>query len=203
LKGGIQRPACHEPLRKVQSFKMPNPLKTGFSLCIFLVLAGRSLATSQENLCRELARTEHSFCAEAARVGIANAFLAYMADDCFLPDRLMLSRSEYQAAVQEARAKAGAAYKPGPNPDVQLTWSPSKVSVSDDGTLGYTWGRYDFTSKGKDGKIDSSSGIYLTIWRRQADGSWKFVYDGGPQIPDDPKALAKFFARSDLAKIAD
>jgi ketosteroid isomerase-like protein len=125
-----------------------------------------------------------------------------MAENCFLPDRLGLSRIEYETAVKAARAKAGASYKPGPNPDIQLTWKPLKVEVSDDGTLGYTWGRYDFTSKGKDGKVDSSTGIYLTIWRRQPDGSWRFVYDGSPQIPDDPKELAKFLARSDLPSVA-
>lgn len=179
---------------------MPNLMKNGLLLCLSLAVASRSLASSQGELCQELARTERSFCAEAARIGIADAFLAFMAEDCFLPDRLGLSRSEYKRAVDGARAKAGASYKPGPSPDVRLTWSPSKVEVSDDGSLGYTWGRYAFTSKGKDGKDDSSIGIYLTIWRRQADGSWKFVYDGSPQIPDDPKALAGFFARSDLPR---
>ena len=182
---------------------MHNPLKTIFLVCLFLVSASRSSASSQEKLCEELAGTERSFCAAAARVGIADAFLAYMAEECFLPDRLGLSRSEYEAAVQAARAKAGTAYKPGPNPDIQLLWKPLKVEVSDDGTLGYTWGRYDFTSKGKDGRVDSSTGIYLTIRRRQADGSWKFVYDGSPQIPDDPKALARFLARSDLPRVAN
>jgi hypothetical protein len=146
----------------------------------------------------ELVNAEHAFCAQAATVGIADAFLANMADECFLADRLSLSRAEYAASVLKARAKAGASYKPGPNPDVRLTWSPLKVDVSADGTLGYTWGRYEFTSKGKDGKAESSSGIYLTLWKRQADGSWKFVYDGAPQIPDDPAALAAFLARGDL-----
>ena len=170
------------------------------ALCLFLAVIGRASAGSPEQLRQELAGTERAFCAEAARVGISDAFIVYMADQCFLPGRLGLSKAEYTAAVQDARAKAGASYKPGPNPDVQLVWSPLKVEVSDDGTLGYTWGRYDFSSKGKDGKVASASGVYLTIWRRQADGSWKFVYDGSPQIPDDPKALAAFFGRNDLPK---
>lgn len=208
---GIDRRACRWPEfvspfpkapfnRDRKSFELSKHMKTGFLISLLLVSVSRSLGGSQEALCQELATTERSFCAEAARVGIADAFLAYMAENCFLPDRLGLSRSEYRKAVEVARAKAGASYRPGPNPDVQLTWAPLRVEVSDDGTLGYTWGRYDFTSKGKDGKLDSSSGIYLTIWRRQADGSWKFVYDGSPQVPDDPAALAKFFARSDLPK---
>jgi hypothetical protein len=133
-------------------------------------------------------------------MGIADAFLANMADECFLPDSLALSRNEYAASVHEARVKAGAAYKPGPNPNVQLVWAPLKVDVSDDGSLGYTWGRYDYTAKGKDGKAESSTGIYLTIWKRQADRSWKFAYDGAPQVPDDPAALVKFLARGDLPK---
>jgi Domain of unknown function (DUF4440) len=175
-------------------------LKTYLTLGLFAFLACRSFATGQEELRRGLAETEQSFCADVGRLGIADAFLKYMAETCFIPVSLALTRSEYEAAVKQARAKAGASYKPGPNPNLRLVWSPSKVEVSDDGTLGYTWGRYDFTSKGKDGKAETTSGIYLTIWRRQADGSWKFVYDGGPQIPDDPKELVKFFARPDLPK---
>jgi hypothetical protein len=175
-------------------------MKSGVLLTLFLLFAGRSLCASQEDLCRDLAGAERSFCADAARLGIADGFLKYMAENCFLPGQLCLSRGEYKRAIVMARAKAGPSYKPGPNPNIQLTWSPLKVEVSEDGTLGYTWGQYSYTSKGKDGKVDSSSGIYLTIWRRQADGSWKFVYDGSPQIPDDPKELAGFLARSDLPK---
>lgn len=50
--------------------------------------------------------------------------------------------------------------------------------------------------------MDASRGIYLTIWRRQADGSWKFVFDGSPEIPEDPKALAAFLSRGDLPEPA-
>jgi len=175
-------------------------MKSALILCLLAAPLGCAAAADQDKLRAELAGAERSFCAKVAQVGIADAFMANMADDCFLADNLSLSRREYVAAVQQARAKAGAAYKPGPNPNIQLTWAPIKVDVSADGTLGYTWGRYDFTSKGKDGKVDSSTGIYLTIWKRQPDGSWKFVYDGAPQIPDDAAALVKFLGRPDLPK---
>jgi len=178
-------------------------MKSKLLLLIVLAALGRAAASpGPEELRRGLADTERAFCADAARLGIADAFLAHMADSCFLPQRLGLGKAEYAASVQAARAKAGAAYKPGPNPDVQLTWSPLRVEVSDDGTLGYTWGSYDFKSRGKDGKVDASRGIYLTIWRRQADGSWKFVFDGSPEIPEDPKALAAFLSRGDLPEPA-
>ena len=171
-------------------------------LLLSLLAASQSLALAADSPTprEELIGAEHAFCAQVAKVGIADAFLANMADECFLADRLSLTRAEYEASVLKARAKAGAAYKPGPNPNVQLVWSPIKVDVSADGTLGYTWGRYDFTSKSKDGKVETSTGIYLTLWKRQADGSWKFVYDGAPQLPDDPAALLRFLARDDLPK---
>jgi ketosteroid isomerase-like protein len=173
-------------------------MKAFLILCLATASAVSAAAGDTDRLRSELAQAERSFCAQAAKVGIADAFLANMADECFIADRLSLTRSEYQAAVLKARAKAGAAYTPGPNPNVQLTWSPSKVDVSADGTLGYTWGRYDYVSKGKDGKAETSTGIYMTVWKRQADGVWRFVYDGAPQIPDDPAALVAFLARPDL-----
>ena len=169
-------------------------------LSLLAVSQGRPLAADSQTPREELIGAEHAFCAQVAEAGIADAFLANMADECFLADRLSLTRAEYEASVLKARAKAGAAYKPGPTPDIQLVWSPIKVDVSADGTLGYTWGRYDFTSKAKDGKVETSTGIYLTLWKRQADGSWKFVYDGAPQLPDDPAALLRFLARDDLPK---
>jgi len=121
-----------------------------------------------------------------------------MAPECFLPGQFGLTRDEYAAKVKAARAKAGAGYKPGANPKFQLTWAPLKIEVSDDGTLGYTWGRYDAVERGNDGQAKTTTGVYLTIWRRQADGSWKFVYDGSPELPSDPAALQRFLARPDL-----
>jgi hypothetical protein len=171
-------------------------------IILFLLAARCALgaATEHDLLCAELAKTERSFCAQVVTMGIADAFLTNMADECFLPDSLALSGGEYESTVHEARVKAGAAYKPGPNPNVQLVWAPLKVDVSDDGSLGYTWVRYDYTAKGKDGKAESRTGIYLTIWKGQADRSWRFVYDGSPQVPDDPAALVKFLARGDLPR---
>jgi len=163
----------------------------------FLVLSGLR-AADHDQLCGELVRAERHFCEQVGEIGISDAFVANMADECFLPNRLGLSKAEFEHAVQAARAKAGLKPHPGPNPQYQLIWTPAKVDVSADGTLGYTWGKYESTAPGEDGKKAVSAGIYLTIWKRQADGSWKFVYDGSPEVPKDPAALQNFFARSDF-----
>jgi len=171
------------------------------ALIIALAAAAPAHALSHDALCAELVVAEQQFCALVATEGIPDAFVANMAPDVFLPDQLQVSRAEHVAWLQAARAKAGGGHPGQPDPNVQLTWTPLKVDVSVDGTLGYTWGKYRYTSKGKDGKTADLVGIYLTIWKRQPDGTWKYVFDGAPQLPDDPKELTAFLARPDLAQL--
>ncbi len=60
-----------------------------------------------------------------------------------------------------------------------LRWRPLQAHVSKSGDLGYTYGTWELSS-GKPGKAHIlAKGKYTTIWRRQADGSWKVVLDLG------------------------
>lgn len=60
-----------------------------------------------------------------------------------------------------------------------LRWVPDYADVSTDGTLGYTWGRWTMTLRDTAGARQAGQGRYLTVWRRQGDGSWKYVADIG------------------------
>lgn len=64
-----------------------------------------------------------------------------------------------------------------------LKWNPVKAEVSPDGKLGYTFGNWEYKTKDGTGKIVESHGNYITIWRRQNDGTWKYVFDGGSTLP--------------------
>ena len=64
-----------------------------------------------------------------------------------------------------------------------LDWRPVTAEVSNDGTMAYTIGTWDFYVRGKDSAASAGSGHYLTVWRRQADGSWKVQADIGTQHP--------------------
>jgi hypothetical protein len=172
-------------------------MKTLPLLILLAAVVPCARAGDHEKDCAELVRTEKNFCDQVAAIGVDNAFLANMADECFIPYRLSLTRAEYESQVKAERAKAAQPYKPGPDPD-QLTWAPSKVDVSADGTLGYTWGRYDYTSHGKDGKASVDTGIYLTVWKRDPSGTWKIAFDGGPELPTNAAAVKAFLARADL-----
>jgi hypothetical protein len=59
-------------------------------------------------------------------------------------------------------------------PRFDMRWTPDQGAIAPGGHLGFTWGRYRSASKG---------GTYLSVWRKQADGSWKVQFDTGD---DDP-----------------
>jgi ketosteroid isomerase-like protein len=60
-----------------------------------------------------------------------------------------------------------------------LRWVPDLADISGDGTLGYTWGRWTLSVQDSSGSHQVGQGRYLTIWRRQPDGSWKVEGDIG------------------------
>jgi ketosteroid isomerase-like protein len=62
----------------------------------------------------------------------------------------------------------------------RLTWEPVKVEVSISGDLGYTFGNWELYDYQR-GKI--RYGNYITIWRKQKDGTWRWVLDGGNTTP--------------------
>lgn len=69
------------------------------------------------------------------------------------------------------------------DPAFTLTWEPVRAQGSDDGTLGYTVGSYEsIVALTADTTV--SRGLYVSVWRRQPDGSLKVVMDlGNPTEP--------------------
>ena len=63
-----------------------------------------------------------------------------------------------------------------------LTWTPIDGKIAKSGDMGYTYGRYVMT-RSTGSKSHVSHGKYITIWKRQADGSWRVVFDGGNSSP--------------------
>lgn len=57
-----------------------------------------------------------------------------------------------------------------------MTWEPSGGTVANSGELGYTFGVYSIKPKSKDTVY---YGTYVSVWKRQEDGNWKFVLETG------------------------
>ena len=127
----------------------------------------------------ELVRTEAEFFKHALEHGFGPALRDYMADDAFVANTLVLGRD-----AQETRMKADAG-KARPN---VIRWKPLRADVAASGDLGYTWGVAE-SGPGRDGPFKPYA-IYVTIWKRQSDGKWKFVYDAATITSAD--AVEKF-----------
>ena len=69
------------------------------------------------------------------------------------------------------------------NPDLKLTWKPAKADIATSGDLGYTFGTWELTGKSLAGEPVHLTGKYATVWKKQADGSWKVVLDLGNVDP--------------------
>jgi ketosteroid isomerase-like protein len=57
-----------------------------------------------------------------------------------------------------------------------MQWEPKYSAIAQSGELGYTYGLYALKPSAKDTTL---YGTYVTIWKKQADGSWKFILDSG------------------------
>lgn len=73
----------------------------------------------------------------------------------------------------------------------QLTWTPTDGMMGPSGDMGYTWGHFEGHSKDANGNPVSTSGRYMTIWRKGKDGEWKVVLDAGANEPADAGACCK------------
>jgi len=62
-------------------------------------------------------------------------------------------------------------------PNMTLHWTPADVQAAQSGELGYSRGTYELSFTDPKGKPLTDRGKYATVWRKQADGSWKVVLD--------------------------
>lgn len=115
----------------------------------------------------ELMHADSAFAAMSVAQGVRAAFLAYATEDAI--------SFGGGAQISEGRQAIGASFDGFPSGAV-LDWWPVAAAIAESGDLGCTVGEATIASLNRYSK-------YLTIWRRQRDGSWKFVADGGNVRP--------------------
>ena len=111
--------------------------------------------------------TEWSRAAEGKDV---EAILSFVADDAifFPPDGPMLRGKEAIRNFWSELAET---------PDFSLSWEATDAVVSRAGDMGYTHGLALVTRKDEEGNTDTKLTKYVTIWKKQPDGSWQVVVD--------------------------
>lgn len=132
---------------------------------ILSALAATSAHAGDPEVGGQVAKAERDFAADTRATGYHRGFLAWAAPDAigFFP----------QAANYHDRLTAALAADPSlADKPTALRWWPFYVGVSQSGDLAYDLGAWRI--EGGDG-----AGWFFTMWRRQGDGSWKWVLDNG------------------------
>ncbi len=113
-------------------------------------------------------RAEDSAWVKAVATKNAQQVASYYTDDAVL-----MAPGEPMATGRDAVQKAWAGLLALPG--FAATFAPDKIVVS--GDLAYEVGSYALTSNDRAGKPHTSSGKYVVVWSRQADGRWKAALD--------------------------
>ncbi|MBZ4330370.1 MULTISPECIES: DUF4440 domain-containing protein [unclassified Corallococcus] len=132
----------------------------------------RALAPAK--VLEEAKAADSAFSAMSITEGMGKAFTAWAAEDAVMP--------QGTAGIfgHDAIAKA---YAPFTLEAIDLRWEPVLGDAAGSGDLAYTVGRAIATGKDAKGQPEVDHVKYLTVWRRQADGQWRYVTDGGNSSP--------------------
>jgi len=141
-----------------------------FFHCLTVVLIGCATGCQtgkSHTALEEMMAADAAFSDRSLAEGRNTAFLAFCADEA-----VMLHRNSYpiegRAHVKNLLVRPDTAYT--------LTWKPMHGFVSRSGDLGCTYGTWEQTEKATGRK---SLGTYATVWRKDAEGNWKWVLDTG------------------------
>lgn len=113
---------------------------------------------------RKAAQADCKFYEESLRSG-AVAWASFSEEDAAMSG--LNGREQIRSQFEKVYAKPG----------FQLLWFPTGGEVY--GTFVVTTGNYERHSLDAKGKETVSHGHYLTVWKKQEDGSYLYVWDGG------------------------
>jgi ketosteroid isomerase-like protein len=128
-------------------------------------------AFAQSDPLDDMVRTEQRFAARALVVGWKQAFLEYFADT-----------APWFDGDQVVPAKELLRKLPDPPKDLRLIWEPRYGDIASSGDVGYLTGPVRRINPSvNEGRPRHS--IYASVWKRQADGSFRVVMDMGINTP--------------------
>lgn len=119
-----------------------------------------------------MAATERAFAAATAHVGVRDGFLTFL-----MPDAIDIAPVNGRLAIVNLPARLRAQAAPALPLRRTLLWEPRWGAISSAGDLGWLTGPYRNASVG--GTETDRHGAYFSIWRRQADGTYKVRLDIG------------------------
>ena len=151
---------------------MPRPRYLLACVVLFALMTACSsnVPTSQKADVAAVRSVEAAWVKDIAAKDV-DKFASYYSDDASLlmPNEMMITgKDNIKAALKPMLA----------DPNFALTFHSTRGEASKSGEFVYVIGTYSMTtSSPRDQKPVTDQGKYLTIFRKQADGSWKAVAD--------------------------
>ena len=151
-------------------------MKIFIVFAIILIMAiGCGTVMDIEKIEADLMDVDRAFSKMSAEKGMYEAFDFYMDDDA----TMYRDRHHPFTGREEIRPLLST------DPNATLTWEPTKAEVAASGELGYTLGKWTYAQKDSLGNVEKNYGHYISIWKKNKNGDWKWVFDSGISSPPD------------------
>jgi len=131
--------------------------------CSFFSTEKEEINTNEKAII-EMQKADIAFSEYSKLNGMHKAFLQFIADDAVLLQSNTIPIIGADAILFIANMN---------DANFELTWNPLGGEVASSGELGYTYGTFFL----KKDTTTMQQGSYVTIWKKQPDGKWKFVLE--------------------------
>jgi len=140
-----------------------------FILALFSCSNHREVADPKSLIDADVAFSDYS-----VKNGIQAAFIEFAHDSV-----AVLKANQMPIIGKENLIKS---YEGKRDSGLVLSWKPAKANIAESGELGYTFGFWTFVAEG-----DTAQGTYLTVWKKDASGNWKYIADTGNEGLKEPE----------------
>jgi ketosteroid isomerase-like protein len=123
----------------------------------------------KKDIVKEIMQTEKDFAKLVKDQGLTYAFLYYADENAVLnrQNKLIRGKEAIRNYLEQNQAPERS----------KLEWTPDAVEVSELGDLAWTYGKYQYHFAESTGKMLCREGIFHTIWKKQANNTWRYVWD--------------------------
>lgn len=148
--------------------KQNNMIRIFYFISVAVLFTSCTKGKNKDELKDEIYAAEKAFERMTLERGIAEAFYFYADQDAVIKregDSLVVGKENIKIYYERQNLK-----------NAVVKWSPDFIDVAENGDMAYTYGKYTW-SFGNNGDTTRYNGVFHTVWKRQQDGSWKYVWD--------------------------
>jgi ketosteroid isomerase-like protein len=141
-------------------------------LAVILIIICFAVSVHAQSALQDMVKTEQAFSQMAQDQSIRDAFMMYIADDglLFRPGAVNGKKWMTEHPVPESDKRP------------VLVWQPAFAGMAVSGDMGFTTGPWEAKADINDVQ-PQGYGDFVTVWKKQTDGTWRFVVDLGISHP--------------------